>query len=180
MTLPILPPWVKSPTRLKRMVQEVSRGRKSDFLFIASILPSAAGDIDVPKDHGITLLRFIWRNLIQLHPLLISDNSMLYEAWMAGAADFHNEHLNSLLRAAQAKTFAANEYCTFAQEQTAWLMAHPLKPVDINVLKESVNQVAGLERAAAHAPQAAPIFAAILLAPALVEIAPVRPAFCAP
>ena len=44
--------------------QEVSR-RKSDFLFIASILPSAAGDIDVPKDHGITLSAFY---LAQFNP----------------------------------------------------------------------------------------------------------------
>ena len=151
---------------------EVSRGRKSDFQFISSLLQSADGELNVQQDHGITLAALYLLQLNPVAPLLITDNSMLYEAWMADNADFKNEHLNSLMRAAQAKTFAANEYCEFAQAQTAWLDAHPLKPVDINVLKETLNEMGALDRVATHAAPAAPILAAIILAPALIEITP--------
>jgi hypothetical protein len=126
----------------------------------------------VQQDHAITLAAMYLLQFNPTAPLLISDKSMLYEAWMADTAEFHNEHLDSLLRAAQAKTFAANEYCDFAVQNVIWLRNHPLKPVDKVMLAQTLDDLSGLGRAAAHAPQAAPILAALLLAPTIIELTP--------
>lgn len=151
---------------------EVALGRASKFAFIPTLLQSQEAKMTAQQDHAITLAAMYLLQFNPTAPLLISDRSMLYEAWMAETAEFHNEHLDSLLRAAQAKTFAANEYCDFAAQNVLWLKKHPLKPVDKAMLTQTLEGISGLERAAAHAPQAAPILAALLLAPAIIELTP--------
>lgn len=152
--------------------EEVALGRSSDFLFIPTVLNSEKANMTAEQDHAITLVAFYLLQFNPTAPLFISDKSMLYEAWMAGTVDLQSEHLNSLLRAAQTSTFASNEYCDFASEHAAWLRQHPLKAVDKKQLNNTIEGLSGLGRAAGHAPQAAPILAALLLAPALVELAP--------
>lgn len=151
---------------------EVELGRNSKFLFVPALLNHLDGQMTVQQDHALTLAAMYLLQFNPTAPILISDKSMLYEAWMTGTAEFQNEHLDSLLRAAQAKTFAANEYCDFASENAQWLRKHPLKQVDKTQLAATLDGLGGLGRTAAHAPQAAPIVAALLLAPTILELTP--------
>ncbi len=156
--------------------QEVAKGRNSDFQFLAHVvykenMPDKL-PLTVEQDHAITLAVLFALKIHPSIPVPIPQKTMLYEAWMAGDAQFEKEFFNLFIRSLQASTFARNEYCDFALQHTEVLRGKTLDQVDAKALAETLLKSPALGRALAHAPQAAPLIIPVTLLPAALELFP--------
>lgn len=156
--------------------QEVALGKSSDFAFVNSILKIDETDDITPytlkQDHAATLAALM---VIKLHPAFpfpITQEQLLYEAWMADDAVFNHDYMNFLLKAAQASTFANNNFCDLAQRQTQWFVEQKIPKVNPERIIASLKLVLSLGPAAAHVPDAVQAIASAIMIPAIIELLP--------
>ena len=155
---------------------EVELGRSSEFNFMNAITTKNKNEdqepIPLTHEHAMTLVAL---NAIKLHPTLplpITQEQLLYEAWMAKDATFNDDYMDVLVKVSQVSAFANNDFCDLARDKSNWFTQGNLKEVNKSTVMGSVAGIAALGRAAAHAPEAVAIIIPILLAPAILELLP--------
>ncbi len=165
---------------------EVAKGKSSEFLFLFNLIaPSKQPEYTtltkeqrqelsntVKQDHALTLAGLYAFKLHPALPLPITQETLLYEAWMADDIEFDEIYFNIILRGLQASTFARNDYCDFAERNAEYLRNTPMAPVNIDRLETRISSLLGLGRLAAHVPEAAAVIIPIALLPAAIELLP--------
>lgn len=156
--------------------QEVQLGKQSTFQFFPAYTGADQGQLQklsaewgTERDHGLSLVLLYLMKTVPTVPIPVSNKAVLYEAWMAGDARYDSDYLNLFVQSLQASTFADYELCDFAQDRAKALSEVALKPADLKTASEAL---VGMGRAAAHAPQAAPILLAVAAVPVVIEVLP--------
>jgi hypothetical protein len=114
-------------------------------------------------EHAILLLGLVALRLHPQAPAPVPAQTVLYEAYLFGETPIDQSELEGVARSAQAIIYARERYCELAAGSTRRLSAIPLT-MSGRELRNLAEIAAGLGRAAAHAPPAAALVAALVLA----------------
>ncbi len=113
-------------------------------------------------EHGVLLLGLTALRLHPRAPAPVPAEAVLYEAYLFGDSPLANSDLEGMARSAQAIVYAREEYCELAAVSTQRLTQIRL-PTSGDELRNVAELAVGLGRAAAHAPPAAALVAALIL-----------------
>ena len=131
---------------------EIALGRENKKLFILERKNDDKNpkNITPANDHAIILAMLFAAKLSPGAPIPISDNAMLYEAWMAEGLHTSDKNLNGILMSVQAVTYAENGYCEMGDAKTAELQNIEIKKLDPMALAFAVSIANVSPQAAAH------------------------------
>ncbi len=113
-------------------------------------------------EHGVLLLGLTALRLHPRAPAPVPAEAVLYEAYLFGDSPIANIDLEGMARSAQVIVYAREEYCELAAASTQRLTQIPLATSG-SELRNVADLAVGLGRAAAHAPPAAALVAALIL-----------------